>query len=112
MLIENLESHARLLDGGLRTIQLRCGSDEHAELVRQYTGLGLFRNPIANCLGLLVFALERLNRRRRAVPLLINQRTFEGRVTVGPGVTQGEPSRDVIGAPKQIHKPERWAEPR
>jgi hypothetical protein len=34
--VENLERHSRLLRGGSRTIQLRVGSDKHAELMRQH----------------------------------------------------------------------------
>ena len=64
---KNLESQARFLDGSSRPIQLRRGSDEHAELVRQHTGLCAFCNPAADGPGLLTFALERANRRWRAI---------------------------------------------
>src|SRR3989344_6238525 len=65
--IENLESHARFLDGSSRTIQLRCGSNEDTELVWQHAGLCSFHNPVADSLDLLAFALKRANRRRRTV---------------------------------------------
>ena len=67
VLIENLEWHARLLCRSLRAIQLRCGSNEYAELVWQHACLCVFRDPVADRRDLLVFALERVNRRRRAV---------------------------------------------
>lgn len=67
MFIENLESHARFRNGGSRTVQLRCGSDEYGELVRQHTGPRLFRDPLPDRVDLLALRLERLNRRGRAV---------------------------------------------
>ena len=47
------------LTAALRAIQLRCGADEDAELVRQHAGLRLLGNPVADRLDLLAFALER-----------------------------------------------------
>src|SRR6516162_1142660 len=65
--IENLERHSRLLRGGPRTIQLRFGSDKHAELMRQHASLCFFSNPVADGLDLLAFVLKRVNRRWRPV---------------------------------------------
>ena len=59
VLVENLECHSRFLDGRTRTIQLCCGSDKHAEFVREHTVLGPFCNPFADRLDLLAFILER-----------------------------------------------------
>ena len=55
------------LCGGLRAIQLRRGSNEDADLVRQHACLCAFGNPVANRLDFLVLAPERLNCRRRTV---------------------------------------------
>ena len=47
-----LERRYRLLRGGSRTIQLRFGSDKHAELMRQHASLYFFSNPVADGLDL------------------------------------------------------------
>src|SRR5262249_32422731 len=61
MVIENLERHSRLFRGGSRTIELRSGSDKHAELMWKDAGLYLFANPAAYRLDLLAFVFERAN---------------------------------------------------
>jgi hypothetical protein len=54
--IKNPERHSRLFCRGSRTIQLRFGADEHAELVWHHASLRQFRNPMTDGLDLLVFA--------------------------------------------------------
>jgi Peptidase family M28 len=45
MIVEDFERYSRLLDGGLRAIELRRGPDEHAEFVRQQAGLDMAGYP-------------------------------------------------------------------
>jgi hypothetical protein len=75
--VEDAEGETRTAHCGLSPSQLRGGTDEDAELVRQDPGLGSFGNPGAHGLGFLV--------RGGQLPE-DGWRTIEGRDGVVPGL--------------------------